>query len=49
MNKCSAFKIAPDNLTPDKDPVHTIPVRNETVTKKLRLGLLFTRYCYEKA
>ena len=31
------------------DSVHTIPVRNETVTKLLRLGLAFTRYQYEKA
>lgn len=26
------------------DPVHKIPARNETVTKLLRLGLVFTRY-----
>ena len=31
------------------DPVHNIPVRNDTVTKSLRLGLAFTRYRYEKA
>ena len=36
-------------LIPTLDPVHTIPVRNETVTKLLRLGLAFTRYQYEKA
>ena len=37
-----------EKILPNLEPVYTMPVRNETVTKSLRLGLAFTRYRCEE-